>query len=100
MPANKLDAERMKAINEYHDRIQRMQVENRKHEIDLITPERDLRLLRIKNAELEKSRGAQPNLKQNVSAHVKTLYDQVLQFYFFRLSQNSQKQNYYFSIYK
>lgn len=78
---NKLDAENRKITAENHQRIQAIQVENRKNDIDLITPDRDIRLLRLKYSELEKSRGAQPNLKQNVQPHVNTLYQQESKYY-------------------
>lgn len=73
---NKLDAERLKINLENHQRIQAIQTENRKSEIDLITPDRDVRLLRIKHASLENSRNTHPNLRQNVHPHVNTFYQQ------------------------
>lgn len=75
-PANKLDAEREKINQETHDRILKMQHENRKKEVALIRPETDIKILRLKNKELEKSKGAQPNLKQNMKDHLNTLYQQ------------------------
>lgn len=74
--ANKLSDEKQKMVQEHHERMQRMIYQNRKKEIDLIRPQEDIRLLRIKHAELENARGAKPNLKQNVKQHVNTLYDQ------------------------
>ena len=53
-----------------------MQLENRIKDIDLITPDRDIRLLNIKYNDLENSKGAQPNLKQNVAPLVNTFYTQ------------------------
>lgn len=73
---NKPHAEKYKIDCENHDRIQRILLENRKHDIDLITPDRDLRLLRIKLDELENARGAKPNLKQTNKQHINTLYNQ------------------------
>lgn len=75
-PANKLDAEREKISHESHDRVLKMQHENRQKELALIRPETDIKVLRLKNKELEKSKGAQPNLKQNMKDHLNTLYQQ------------------------
>jgi hypothetical protein len=75
-PANKLDAEKMEMEREHHDRIQKMQTVNRQKEIDLIRPQDDMRLLRLKYKALENTRAPQPMLKQNYTDHVKTLYDQ------------------------
>lgn len=74
---NKLDAEKHKIDHENHDRLQRIIMENRRDDLDLITPERDLRLLRLKMNELEapNARGAKPNLKQNNKQHVHTFYN-------------------------
>lgn len=73
---NKPHAEKYKIDSEHHDRIQRVLLENRKHDLDLITPDRDLRLLRIKLDELENARGAKPNLKQTNKQHINTFYNQ------------------------
>ena len=78
---NKLDAENLKIINENHQRIQAIQTENRQTDINLITADRDIRLLRIKHSELEhgqlKQHGSnKPHLKQNIKQHVNTLYQQ------------------------
>ena len=75
-PANSFDAERMKIEREHHDRQVLLEIANRKAQIDLINPGDDIKLLRLKNKELENSRGAQPNLKQNIADHVNTLYKQ------------------------
>ena len=75
-PPNKTDVDKQKIVSEYHDRIVKLQFENRQKDIALIKPESDIKLLRLKNKELENSRGAQPNLKQNVYDHLNTLYDQ------------------------
>lgn len=73
---NKLDAEKQILDRENHDRLQRINLENRRNDLDLITPERDLRLLRIKMDELENARGAKPNLKQTYKQHINTFYSQ------------------------
>jgi len=76
-PPNKLDLENKKIIKEYHDRIVKLQYENRQKDISLIKPDSDIRMLRLKSNELEKSRGpAQATLKQNVNDHLNILYDQ------------------------
>ena len=77
VPPNKLDLENKKLIKEYHDRIVKLQYENRQKDISLIKPESDIKMLRLKSKELEKSRGpAQATLKQNVNDHINILYDQ------------------------
>jgi len=78
---NKLDAENLKIINENHQRIQAIQTENRQADMNLITADCDIRLLRIKHGELEhgqlKQHGpSKPHLKQNIKQHVNTLYQQ------------------------
>lgn len=74
---NKLTAEKAKIERENHDRIQRIGLENRRNDLDLITPDRDLRLLRLKMDELENARGpAKPNQKQSYKQHMNTLYQQ------------------------
>lgn len=78
-PKNKLDAEKQKIDLEHHERVQQMQLENRKRDIELITPDRDIRLLRIKSDQLETlgpAKGAKPNLKQSVKQHIQTFYNQ------------------------
>ena len=76
-PPNKCDIENQKITKEYHDRIVKLQYENRQRDISLVKPESDIRLLRLKSKELENSRGpAQATLKQNVNDHVNILYDQ------------------------
>ena len=73
---NKLEIEKEKINAENHSRIQGVLTENRRHEVDLITPDRDIRLLRIKMGELENARGAKPNLKQTNRQHINTFYNQ------------------------
>ena len=86
---NKPHAEKYKIDSEHHDRIQRVLLENRKHDLDLITPDRDLRLLRIKLDELENARGAKPNLKQTNKQHINTFYNQEGNYYIFLLRLSS-----------
>ena len=57
-----------------------METENRFKNLELITPDRDIRLLRINMNEIENARGAKPNLKQNLKDHVNTLYNQEYQY--------------------
>ncbi len=73
---NKCDNEKLRIDREQHDRVQHMQLANRKKELELITPDRDIRLLRIKSDDLENARGAKPNLKQSVKQHLNTFYQQ------------------------
>ncbi len=73
---NKRGAEKLRIEREHHERVQQMQMNNRKKELELITPDRDLRLLRIKSDGLENARGAKPNLKQSVKQHIDTFYQQ------------------------
>ncbi len=73
-PANTFDAERVKINCEHQERQVLLETANRKKQIDLINPGDDIKLLRLKNKELENSRGAHPNLKQNVTDHTNTLY--------------------------
>ena len=76
-PPNKCDVENKKIVREYHDRIVKLQFENRQKDIALIRPDSDIKILRLKHKELENTRGgAPPNLKQTVSDHLNTLYDQ------------------------
>jgi hypothetical protein len=72
---HKLKIEMNKICSENHDRILKLEYTNRKNEIEMIHPADDLKILRYKNKELENSRGAQPNLKQNFDQHVQTLYN-------------------------
>ena len=60
----------------FHDQVQAMETQNRFKNLELITPDRDIRLLRVNMNEIENARGAKPNLKQNFKEHVNTLYDQ------------------------
>ena len=69
-PVSKMQAEKQRQIAENRDRLQRMEYENRQNRINLIRPKEDICLLNIKYKELENSRGARPNLKQNVRHHV------------------------------
>ena len=78
---NKLDAEKQKIDAENHQRIQAIQTENRKSDLDLITPDRDIRLLRLKHNQLEKSRGSKPSLKQNIKPHISTFYQQEAKYF-------------------
>ena len=71
-----MNAEKQKLIRDNRERIQRVEYELRKKEIDLIQPAEDIRLLKLKYNELENARGAKPNLKQNIKQHVNTLYEQ------------------------
>lgn len=77
-PPNKSENDKQKLDFENHDRIQRMIMENRRHDLDLITPDRDLRLLRIKMDELENARGSnlKLNQKQTIKQHINTFYNQ------------------------
>ncbi|CAF0732237.1 unnamed protein product [Brachionus calyciflorus] len=79
-PANKLDAEKLKIQQEYHDRIQNLEYENRRNEIENIKSHNDINVLRQQSKALENSRSAHPNLKQNIKPHVNTLYDQERKF--------------------
>jgi hypothetical protein len=71
---NKLKIEMDRINKENHDRLVKLELTNRKKEIDAIKPANDIRILRIKHKELENGRGAKPNLKQNINQHVNTLY--------------------------
>lgn len=75
---NKLEEEKQRIEAEYKDRIQRMQMNNRQADIDLIRPRENIELLRMKYASLEKPRdqNAAPLLRQNTAPYVKTFYDQ------------------------
>lgn len=74
-PSKKL-GEKEEFKNYIHDQNQKLELANRQKELELISPDRDIRLLRIKYDKLENSQGTRPILKQNVSDHVKTLYEQ------------------------
>ena len=71
---NKLKLEMDKINKENHDRLVKLELINRKKEIDTIKPADDLKILRLKHKELENGRGAKPLLKQNINHHVNTLY--------------------------
>ncbi|RNA40418.1 hypothetical protein BpHYR1_013636 [Brachionus plicatilis] len=79
-PTNKLDAEKQKIQQEYHDRIQNLEYVNRHKEIQNINAQNDIKVLRQKTQALENSRGHHPNLKQNIKPHVNSLYDQEQKF--------------------
>jgi hypothetical protein len=64
----------------FHDQVQAIETENRFKNLEVFTPDRDIRLLRINMNEIENARGAKPNLKQNVKEHVNTLFDQEYQY--------------------
>lgn len=79
-PANKLDAEKLKIQKEHHHRMQNLEYENRRKEIENIKAENDIRVIRQQHQALENSRGTHPNMKQNIKHHVNTLYDQERKF--------------------